>query len=383
MRPIASIVAGLTVMAGMIPVAAAPGAAPATVVAAGPASPAAASAVADSQTAAILTTLSRDWFRGEWQSYRARFVSGDGRVIDNGNGGISHSEGQGYGLLLAVQAEDAASFDTIWRWTADHLRKRPDALFAWRWDPKQGQATDLNNASDGDMLIAWALVRAAKRFKRDDYAAEARRIMESWAAKVVVTHGSDTLLLPGTAGFRAADQPAGPVVNPSYWIFAAFPDLAPLAPRLDWGALRRSGLRLIEESQFGPARLPAEWVALGGSRPAPAGSFPAQFGYNAIRIPLYLAQDATAPQALLARYAAPDFPGASRPGPGVVDLPTGLTQQAMQGAGYRMVLALARCAVRGEPVPASLLSARDDFYYPETLRLLSVIVVQERFPRCL
>ena len=377
MKAIAQRVAALALMASLAPTAAAP----ATAAAAGPASLAAAPAAPDTST--ILTMLSRDWFKGEWRSYRARFVSGDGRVIDNGNGGISHSEGQGYGLLLALQAEDAASFDTIWHWTAEHLRKRSDALFAWRWDPQQGQATDLNNASDGDMLILWALVRAAKRFGRDDYAAEARRIMDSWAAKVVVAHGSETLLLPGATGFRAADQPAGPVVNPSYWIFAAFPDLAPLAPRLDWVALHRSGLRVIEASQFGPARLPAEWVSLGGSRPAPAANFPAQFGYNAIRIPLYLAQDPLAPQALLGRYAAADFPSAARPGPGVVDLQTGLTQQAMPGAGYRMVLALARCTVRSEPIPASLLSARDNFYYPETLRLLSVIVVQERFPRCL
>lgn len=377
MKAVAQRVAALALMAFLASAAAAP----ATVVAAGPASLAAAPAAPDTST--LLTTLSKDWFKGEWRSYRSRFVSVDGRVIDNGNGSISHSEGQGYGLLLALQAEDAASFETIWHWTADHLRKRSDALFAWRWDPQQGQATDPNNASDGDLLIAWALIRAAKRLGRDDYAAEARRIMDSWSAKVVVAHGSETLLLPGATGFRAADQPAGPVVNPSYWIFAAFADLAPLAPGLDWSALHRSGLRIIEASQFGPARLPAEWVALGGTRPAPAANFPAQFGYNAIRIPLYLAQDPTAPRALLGRYAAADFPSATRPGPGVVDLQTGLTQQAMSGAGYRMVLALARCAFRNEAIPMSLLSARDSFYYPETLRLLSVIVVQERFPRCL
>ena len=38
----------------------------------------------------------------DWAAYRDRFVLADGRVVDDGNGGISHSEGQGYGLLLAV-----------------------------------------------------------------------------------------------------------------------------------------------------------------------------------------------------------------------------------------------------------------------------------------
>ena len=33
----------------------------------------------------------------EWQAFKTRFVSADGRVIDTGNGNITHSEGQGYG----------------------------------------------------------------------------------------------------------------------------------------------------------------------------------------------------------------------------------------------------------------------------------------------
>ena len=34
----------------------------------------------------------------EWTSFKTRFVKDDGRVIDNANGGVSHSEGQGWGL---------------------------------------------------------------------------------------------------------------------------------------------------------------------------------------------------------------------------------------------------------------------------------------------
>ena len=37
----------------------------------------------------------------DWAAYRDRFVLPDGRVVDDANGGISHSESQGYGLLLA------------------------------------------------------------------------------------------------------------------------------------------------------------------------------------------------------------------------------------------------------------------------------------------
>ena len=34
-----------------------------------------------------------------WKVYQQRHILPDGRVVDDGNGGVSHSEGQGYALL--------------------------------------------------------------------------------------------------------------------------------------------------------------------------------------------------------------------------------------------------------------------------------------------
>lgn len=334
------------------------------------------------RTAAILSEVSDTWFRGEWDAYRTRFVSDDGRVMDNANGGISHSEGQGYGLLLAVAADDAASFETIWRWTADHLQKRSDALFTWKWDPVKGEVADLNDAADGDILIGWALARAAKRFGRADYEVEARRIVTDLAARLVTSSGAGPVLMPGAQGFGAADQPDGPVVNPSYWVFPALRDFVGLVPGTDWNGLRRTGFKLLEASRFGPRRLPSDWVALGGPKPVPARSFPAWFGYDAVRIPLYLAGDPDAPRKFLYPYTTPDL-GIDGSGPAVIDASTGAIGQRMAGAGYRAVFALARCAVHGVKIPPDLMSSRDALYYPETLRLLSLSIVQERFARCL
>ena len=36
-----------------------------------------------------------------WQAWRDRFVMPDGRVVDTLQGQASHSEGQGYGMVLA------------------------------------------------------------------------------------------------------------------------------------------------------------------------------------------------------------------------------------------------------------------------------------------
>lgn len=96
-----------------------------------------------------------------WQGYKQRFVTSAGRVVDTANGQISHSEGQGYGMLLAVAANDRPTFERLWGWTRANLMVRDDQLIAWRWTPGQRPPiTDMNNATDGDILIAWALRRS-------------------------------------------------------------------------------------------------------------------------------------------------------------------------------------------------------------------------------
>ncbi|MEK1944510.1 MAG: glycosyl hydrolase family 8, partial [Ensifer adhaerens] len=66
----------------------------------------------------------------DWQKYKTKFLDPGGRIIDDGNGGISHSEGQGYGLWLAVLAGSAADFELIWSFTRRELLLRDDGLAA-------------------------------------------------------------------------------------------------------------------------------------------------------------------------------------------------------------------------------------------------------------
>jgi len=60
-----------------------------------------------------------------WDSYKARFLMPDGRIIDTGNNSVSHTEGQGFAMMMAVMNDDRASFDKIWGWTNKTL-KNPD-----------------------------------------------------------------------------------------------------------------------------------------------------------------------------------------------------------------------------------------------------------------
>lgn len=341
-----------------------------------------ASAGADQGARESIAQVARMWFKAEWRGYASTFVAPEGRIVDNANGKVSHSEGQGYGLLLAAYAEDSERFETIWRWTEAHMMTRPDHLLSWRWDPQKGAITDDNNATDGDILVAWALARAAQAFNRPDYRASAALIADAIGAKLIKTSDRGPILLPAASGFARDEQPDGPVVNLSYWVFPAFATLKQLAPAYDWDALHANGLKLLSASRFGPLRLPPDWLSLGGPTPVPAEKFPSQFGYNAIRIPLYLAWDAAPP----ARRALSGFVnlwrGPRSAGPYVIDVNSGSAEQTLDGAGYRLVLALARCVALDLPIDEGVIKARDSLYYPNTLRLLSLAAIQERFPQC-
>lgn len=337
----------------------------------------------ESETRAIISEVSQAWFRSEWRAYRSAFVSPEGRVIDNANGGISHSEGQGYGLLLAAFADDHDAFQLIWNWTEKNLRGRPDLLFAWQWDPSKNQIVDKNNATDGDILVAWALAEGARRFARSDYLTAAKPIAQAIGAEMLQNSNHGAILLPAASGFSRKDQPDGPIVNLSYWVFPAFSTLRELAPEYDWEALRESGLSLLNGSRFGPRQLPADWQSVGDGVIAPARNFPPQFGYNAIRIPLYLAWSGdNASRRALRRFVGLTQ-GPLNVGLYVIDVNSGAAEQALDGAGYRLVVALARCAALGQPIDSELIKSRDALYYPETLRMLSLVVIQQRFPQCM
>jgi endoglucanase len=237
-------------------------------------------------TPAVALTCFSGGGQEDWNHYKARFISADGRLIDTGNQNISHSEGQGFGLRLALFFEDRETFAKIWGWTRENLYVRGDQLAAWRWRPDQAEpVTDLNNASDGDVLIAWALGQAGRRWEKPDYLAAARAIAAEIRAKLLRNKPYGLLLLPGLEGF---ERDEGLILNPSYWVFPALEELAMLNPPADtWRTLRDTGLRMLEEARFGRWELPPDWVVWNAGFALPT-DFKPRFGYDAIRVPLYL-----------------------------------------------------------------------------------------------
>jgi endoglucanase len=231
---------------------------------------------------ALILSHSVSAFGGEdWTQFKATYIE-NGRVIDVGQNNISHTEGQGMALLLAVQNNDPNTFAQVWAWTQSHLQVRDDKLFAWSWSPQAG-VNDINNASDGDLLIAWALSRAYTKWNKPSYLFAAIQVSQSIRAKLLRKTMKGTVLLPGVMGF---ENPEGIKLNLSYWIFPAITDLSILDPAPEWEELRITGLRLIEEAQFGKWQLPTDWISLQNDVISPADND--QFGYDAVRVPLYM-----------------------------------------------------------------------------------------------
>jgi len=83
-----------------------------------------------------------------WTHFKARFLLPEGRVTDNANGGISHSEGQGTVMLLAVRFDQPEVFERALDWTRGALVQPADHLLVWRHRPgESARAADPNNAT--------------------------------------------------------------------------------------------------------------------------------------------------------------------------------------------------------------------------------------------
>jgi len=307
-----------------------------------------------------------------WIAYRDRFVAGDGRVLANGNN-ETHTEGQGWAMLLAESYGDRRTFDRVWTWTHEKLQRRDGALFSWKWDGK-GAVADANDAADGDILIAWALARAGRQWREPSYAAFAGHIVADIRRKLLAPVAARLVLLPGAAGFRDG---RGVVVNPSYYIYPALNEFARLAPAPEWARLRRDGLGLLAEARFGRWGLTPDWIDIASDGNISLDErYPPRFGFDAVRVPLYLIWAGEATPERLASYL--DFWNifGTRPVPAWADVTDNSVSPYQASAGVEAIVRLARSYRDPNPPPLPTVGAGDD-YYSASLTLLAALARRE------
>jgi endoglucanase len=230
--------------------------------------------------------------RGAAGAFLSRYVEPDGRVSRGDQGGDTVSEGQAYGMLLAVVDEDPETFAKVWRWTRENLR-RPDGLLAWHWEDGRVTVTGTDSAADADLDAAWALLLASQRFDpgtpRGAYRREALELANAILEGETVSLDGRALLV---AGDWANSFPA--VVDPSYFTPAAFGALGRASGDPRWKQLGETGREVLGQLTQRSTGLAPDWALVesdGKARPTapPGGEGEATFGYDAVRVPLWQA----------------------------------------------------------------------------------------------
>lgn len=262
----------------------------------GPDEPAPAPAPSASAPATRTAPEAADAFLADWVD--------DGRVVRRDQGGDTVSEGQAYGLLLALVADDPAAFGEIWDWTEANL-VRPDGLLAWQW--ADGAVVDDEPASDADLDAARALVLAGAAWDEPAYTDAGTALATDVADRMTVTTVLGRVLAPGV--WATAADPYG--YNPSYASPAAYAVLGEATGDPRWAELA-AGSAATTAALLDVSALPPDWAQVHGdgtveAMPGAAGTgLSVRYGYDAARLPVRYAEScAPADTALAARLAAP------------------------------------------------------------------------------
>ncbi|SDG23771.1 glycosyl hydrolase family 8 [Sulfitobacter delicatus] len=298
-----------------------------------------------------------------WSAWKAAYLNESGRVIDDGNDGISHSEGQAYGLLLAQAFGDRDAFRRIEGWTQSKLAIRPDGLMAWKW--QADGVADLRNATDGDLLRAWALLRAARDSGWGEYEGKAAQICRGLVETCLAPDPrvANEFLLKPASHMTATDQSV--IVNPSYYMSRALIELGEAFGLVDLLRTAAHGEQLLRD----PAAL-RDWINVTPSGMKAATDLSNAFGWDALRIPLYLfwsgRHDHPALGAASTRFASATLAEHVA----TVTAPSGQLIAQSDAAGFRAVADLAAKNPPAKPRPGQS-------YYADTLALLAQIAWRE------
>lgn len=238
---------------------------------------------------------SADTFLADW-------VEG-GRVVRHDQGGDTVSEGQAYGLLIALAAGDKNAFAGIWTWTSEHL-VRPDGLLAWRW--ADGAVVDAEPASDADVDAARALVLAGEKWGDPSFTRAGVTLATDVASALTVQTQLGRILVPGLWAAKADPYQ----YNPSYASPVAFAVLGRATGDPRWAELAAGSAavtgRILERSA-----LPPDWAQVHGDgtvEPMPGAAGAGQsvrYGYDAARLAVRYAESCRPGDTALAAKLAP------------------------------------------------------------------------------
>lgn len=323
----------------------------------------------------------------EWETFKTKFVSADGRVIDPMHKDRrTVSEGQAYAMMFALIANDRARFEQFLGWTTNNLARGDMAqhLPAWLWGQRKDESwgvMDPNAATDADVWIAYALLEAARLWSEPRYAALGEKMIANIRRHEVMTvPGLGEVLMPAPFGFVETEHRGHKRwrLNPSYLATQPLRRFRAHTSDPVWDEVLASARRILIEGA--PKGFPGDWLLW---RPdsgfAPDEKTLGTSSYDSIRVYLWIGMlhpEDPDRAALLAHYA-PIRGLLSQEGrpPEFVDIASGRTRG--KGLGGFSAALLPFFTARGELGPLLMqklqltqLSVDDaQFYYNQVLRL--------------
>ncbi len=190
-------------------------------------------------------------------TYFPKFVSDTGQTIDDQTK-FTTSEGQSYTMLRALYSDNREMFDKAWKWTKDVLHTRgSDSLFSWKYGLYNGEikVLDKESATDADLDIAYALIKASEKWKDNSYLEIAKQIIEDIYKYRVREYNGKKFLLP----FSSNESNGFEILNPSYFSPAYYKKFATIDPTNDWSKLTEDTYWALDEMSQNRVLFP-DWI---------------------------------------------------------------------------------------------------------------------------
>ena len=210
------------------------------------------------------------------------------------------SEAQGYGMLITVEAakKDLANqedFDRLYRYYQNN-RLDDTQLMAWKQIIKKGElSSEHQNATDGDLYIAYALMEAAKQWpeKGEGYQQQAKAILDD----ILKYNYNETTGVLTVGNWANQDSEFYHLMRTSDTLPSFFQSFYELTGNEQWLSIKEKMLAQLDaiSSQTKTGLLPDfMWVDEQGARVADPDTIESKYdgaySYNACRLPYNLAQ---------------------------------------------------------------------------------------------
>lgn len=231
-----------------------------------------------------------EYARSEYEQWKKDFVTAENaggyqRVVYDQSNSFAYtaSEGIGYGMLLSAYINDRILFDQLFGFFSIHKNKR--GLMCWKI-PADGitpkdRTGEYNCATDGDQDIAMALLIADIQWGSKGkvlYKKEAVRLLDSLYRYCVI---------PQTGILKPGDTYGGSdCLNPSYFALSYYPVFAKATSTSGWLKVHTKSLEILQAaSALTTTGLIGDWTDEKGEIPSGCTWRPADYGYDACRIP--------------------------------------------------------------------------------------------------